>query len=151
GFLRQRRGYGNRLFVSRLPTPLLLTAGKRQQAHGRAPAHGVLQNRVHRGPLIHARKRNGRRGTELLVPRRQFVAILLERLQEGDQLVLLSIAQRAVVVDDKGGFAAMTQDRVIAGEGQQIMHQPALEAQSPQGRRAHLVGRALTAVLDNAI
>src|SRR5437899_10013493 len=45
----------------------------------------------------------------------------------------------------------MTQNRVVAGEGQQIMHQPALEAQSPQRRSAQLVGRALAAVLHNSV
>src|SRR5262245_60341555 len=45
----------------------------------------------------------------------------------------------------------MTQDCVVAGEGQSVMHQPRLETQSPEWRGAQLVRRCLSAVLHNSI
>ena len=46
----------------------------------------------------------------------------LQRLQEGNQLVLLRSAERTVIVDDVGGFTGMAQNGFIPGEVSEIMH-----------------------------
>src|SRR5947209_20166081 len=75
----------------------------------------------------------------------------LQRLQERDQLVLLRGAERLVIIDYSGGFAAVTQDSFVASEGRIIVHQTVTSPQSPQRSSAQLVGRCLSAVLHNAI
>src|SRR5947209_15768295 len=55
----------------------------------------------------------------------------LQRLQEGDQLVFLSGAQRLVTIDHALCLTSMAQNSVIAGKGRQIMHQPVSGAQAP--------------------
>ena len=56
----------------------------------------------------------------------------LQTLQERDELVLLCSAQSTVVVDHPCRLSAMTQNRIIAREAQQVMHETAFGAQSPQ-------------------
>src|SRR5258708_183042 len=78
-------------------------------------------------------------------------ATTLQRVQERNQLVLLSGAQCTVVVDHTVGLAVVTQNGIIPRERQKVMHQSKVGTHSPQGRGAHLVGCGLSAVLDNAV
>jgi len=53
---------------------------------------------------------------------------MLQRLQERNQLVLLRSAEVTVIVDNSRRFATVVQDGIVAGERQQIMHQPVASA-----------------------
>src|SRR5215472_379826 len=75
----------------------------------------------------------------------------LQRLKEGNQLVLLCSAQIAVVVDDSSGLAAVPQNGLIPCEREQVVHQREMGAHAPQRWGAHHVRGSLAAVLDDAV
>src|SRR3954451_6052456 len=75
----------------------------------------------------------------------------LQRLQEGDQLITLCGAQRAIVVDYARRLARVTQDRFVEGQCLSIVHVAIVCAAAPQWRGAQLVARRLPAVLDDAV
>src|SRR6266851_515124 len=74
-----------------------------------------------------------------------------EGIEERDELVLLGRAEELVVEDHGVGLARVAQDGLVAGERLAVVHQPIAAAHAPQGRRAHLVARGLTAVLDDSV
>src|SRR5207249_6587652 len=80
-----------------------------------------------------------------------WACLRLERVEEEDELVLLRVAERAVVVDHGSGLAAMPEDGLVAVERGAVVHQPVAVPHSRERRGADLVARALPAVLDDAI
>src|SRR5262245_28795432 len=49
----------------------------------------------------------------------------LKRIEEGNQAILVGIAQIAIVVDDGGRFTGVAQDRLIAGQRLAVVHEGA--------------------------
>src|SRR5215471_765980 len=74
-----------------------------------------------------------------------------QRVDEGDELVLLGAAQVLVIVNDERCLAPMAQDRVVARERFSVMHEPVACSNSPQRWSPHRVLRCLAAILDNSI
>ena len=57
--------------------------------------------------------------------------VLLQRIQERNQLILLRCGQVAIIVDDVHRFVAVTQDRVVASKLRTIVQQAVVRADAP--------------------
>src|SRR5215213_381403 len=77
--------------------------------------------------------------------------VALQRKHECNEIVPLIGGQGIEVISSRRCLAGVQLNRIKNGDVQPLMHEPVACTNAPEWRRAHLVCRGLSGVLDNSI